>query len=123
MSALSPRQMFLLDEACKPIAEAFEPPYHVGTSGVRGPYRDVDVRLILSDKKYKKMKKAIGNKGIWFLGLAIGQYLADRTDLPIDFQIQQQSAANAAHKGSRNPLGLRHLGSYKGDTTPIEENN
>lgn len=22
--------MFLLDEACKPIAEAFEPPYHVG---------------------------------------------------------------------------------------------
>lgn len=47
MSAFSPRQMFALDEACKPISEAFdETPYLVGTAVSRQEYRDVDVRLI-----------------------------------------------------------------------------
>lgn len=124
MSALSPRQMFLLDEACKPIAEGLGTPWLVGTSGVRGPYRDVDVRVMLADKKYKKLQKAIGDEGIYLMGLTMGQYLAERTDLPIDFQIQQMSAANAQHPGGmRNPLGRRTLHSYRGDTTPIKEKN
>lgn len=116
MSALSPRQMFLLDEACKPIAEAFEPPYLVGTAVTRQAYRDIDVRLILPDAKHRKLRKSLGRRGIAFLGLAIGEYLAARTGLPIDFQIQQQTAANHHHpEGRRNPLGLRTLDSYTGD--------
>ncbi|OJU44491.1 MAG: hypothetical protein BGN98_13990 [Microbacterium sp. 69-7] len=116
MSALSPRQMFLLDEACKPIAEAFEPPYLVGTAVTRQEYRDVDVRLILADERYGRLRKAVGKRGLALLGLAIGEYLAARTGLPIDFQIQQQTAANHHHPGGmRNPLGLRHLGNYGGD--------
>lgn len=88
MSALSPRQMFLLDLACKPVAEAFDYSiYHVGTSTSRQEYRDVDVRAILADKQYDRLRKALGLDGIAFLGLAIGEYLHSLTDLPIDFQI------------------------------------
>lgn len=113
--------MFRLDEACKPIVEAFDHSvYHVGTSADgRQEYRDVDVRLILTDKHYARMVKAMGMPGIAFLGLAIGEYLASRTGLPIDFQIQQQTAANKHHGGKfRNPLGLRTLDNYRGDAAP-----
>lgn len=123
MAHLSPRQMFLLDEACKPIAEAFgQVPYMVGSSVRRdgNQPRDIDVRLMLFDKKYKELRKALGPEGINFLGLSIGEYLASRTGLPIDFQIQEMSAANAQHGGGvRNPLGTRKLASYPGDTTPL----
>lgn len=116
MSAFSPRQMFLLDEACRPIAEAFdEAPYLVGTAATRQDYRDVDVRLILDDETYGRLVEVVDTPLREFLGLAIGEYLAARTGLPIDFQIQQQSAANEAHDGSRNPLGLRTLDNYGGD--------
>ena len=115
MSALSPRQMFLLDEACKPIAEAFTAPYLVGTAASRQTHRDVDVRLILSDKHYARLRKAVGVQGVAFLGLAIGEYLAARTGLPVDFQVQQQTAANQHHDGPRNPLGVRSLDNYGGD--------
>lgn len=123
MSSLSPRQMFLLDEACKPIAEAFDHGiYHVGTSADgRQPFRDVDVRLIMFDKRYKRLRKAIGRRGIALLGLVIGHYLAERTGLPIDFQIQQQTAANHHHGGKlRNPLGLRGLDRYTGDAPLVK---
>lgn len=122
MSALSPRQMFLLDEACKPISEAFVThPYLVGTAVTRQAYRDVDVRLILDDEQYDMMLQGIGKAGIIFLGLAIGQYLESRTGLPIDFQIQQQTAANAQHEGMRNPLGCRTLNNYIGDTDTLKD--
>lgn len=121
MSSLSPRQLFLLDLACKPICEAFDsPPYLVGTaqdprSDGRQP-RDVDVRLILDDKRWKRLDRAVAMGGLAFLGVAIGQYLADLTGLPIDFQIQQQTAANEHHAGKqRNPLGGRQLCDFQGD--------
>ncbi|MFF8187719.1 hypothetical protein ACF044_10725 [Microbacterium sp. NPDC016588] len=119
MSAFSPRQMFALDEACKPIAEAFDAtPYLVGTALDRGGYRDVDVRLILDDTTYARLVGVAGPQLAAFLGLAIGEYLAARTGMPIDFQVQQQSAANERHDGPRNPLGLRTLDNYRGDAAP-----
>lgn len=126
MSAFSPRQMFLLDEACKPLAEAFDvTPYLVGTAlgpsaGGRGEYRDVDVRLMLDDERYEALR-ASGPHVIEFLGIAIGTHLAAVTGLPIDFQIQHADTANELHKGSRNPLGLRNLSNYKGDAHRTEE--
>lgn len=109
--------MFLLDEACKPLYEVFGfGTYQVGTSATRGEFRDVDVRLILKDKQFDALKKAIGRNGVSFLGLAIGEYLAARTNgLPIDFQIQRMTEANLLHDGIRNPLGHRTLENYKGD--------
>lgn len=123
MSNLSPRQLFLLDEACKPIKKAFgHCPYLVGSAASleRKGYRDVDVRLILFDKEYDKLNKAVGQDAIIFLGLSIGEYLASRTGLPIDFQIQRATEANAKHDGHRNALGTRSLSEFRGDA-PIEE--
>lgn len=120
MSAFSPRQMFLLDQACKPIVEAFDAtPYLVGTAlapstGGRGEYRDVDVRLMLEPERYAALA-LFGTDLIAFLGIAIGQYLYAATGLPIDFQIQHADVANGRYHGPRNPLGLRHLSNYRGD--------
>lgn len=84
--------------------------YHVGSSlGEKVGWRDVDVRLILSDKKYKAM--GYGNprnshqSAKWRAEIkawsALGQQM---TGLPIDFQIQQQSYANKMYKGARSAL-------------------
>lgn len=124
MSALSPRQMWLLDSACQPLLEAFGwSTYLVGTAMEPRdgkPPRDIDVRTIMGDKRHDKLKKAIGTKGIAFLGIAVGQYLASLTGLPIDYQIQRQTEANALHSGPRNPLGHRNLGNYKGDAQTVD---
>lgn len=125
MSGLSPRQMFLLDNACWPLRHEFPgDPYLVGTAQVHqkgdpAP-RDVDVRHILRDEEYAALQEAVGIEGIRFLGLAIGQYLASTTGLPVDFQFQQQSAANDLHAKPRNPLGIRGLENYAGDAEPRE---
>jgi hypothetical protein len=113
--------MFLLDSACSPIWDAFgRGVYLVGTATERGQYRDVDVRAIMADKKHDRLEKAIGGDGIAFLGIAIGQYLASLTGLPIDFQIQRQTEANHHHPNkTRNPLGTRSMLNFQGDAPPM----
>lgn len=122
MSAFSPRQMFLLDLACKPIWETYGGDlYLVGTANERGEYRDVDVRLILADKKYDRLRKAIGLDGIALMGLTTGQYIASLTGMPIDFQVQRRTEANEKHPGkTRNPIGLRGMHNFIGDASPRE---
>lgn len=122
MSAFSPRQMFLLDLACKPIWETYDGDlYLVGTANERGEYRDVDVRLILADKKYDRLRKAIGLDGIALMGLTTGQYIASLTGMPVDFQVQRRTEANDKHPNkSRNPIGLRSMLDFRGDATPSE---
>jgi hypothetical protein len=125
---LSPRQMFLLENACWPIRRAFidhDDPmsglYLVGstmTGEKSNGARDTDVRLMLSDRKYASLNAVIGMTGIRFLGIAIGQYLASTTGLPIDFQLQQTTAANDEHGPYRNPLGSRDIDSFVGDGEP-----
>lgn len=92
--------------------------YLVGTAmearGDRAP-RDIDVRMILTDKTYDRLMKALGSEGIAFMGLAYGQYLHSLTDLPIDFQVQRMTDANNLHRGPRNPLGHRSMANYRGD--------
>lgn len=120
MSYLSTLKFHELDQACRPIYEAFNtPPYLVGSAGEKGDFHDVDIRLILNDKDFDLLFS--GNNKLWaFMCLAIATYLRERTDLPIDFQIQRQTEANARHPKSRNPMGLRNLESYAGggDGTP-----
>lgn len=119
MTALSPRQLFLLDLACRPIDEAFDGSvYLVGTAVQRQPHRDVDVRAMLPDKQFDRLLRAVGMPGITLFGMAIGQYLADLTGLPIDFQFQRQTEANEKHDGMRNPLGTRTLDEFVGDAPP-----
>lgn len=123
MSSLSPRQMFLLDLACQPLNDGLGDfgCYLVGSAAApRGTVepRDVDVRFIMSDKRHDRLVRAIGRDGVAFLGISIGQYLASLTGLPIDFQIQRQTEANALHDGIRNPLGHRGLSNFRGDAQP-----
>lgn len=129
-TGLSPRQMFVLDQACWPIRRAFiygKGPlsglYLVG-SAVKGDNsagrRDVDVRLMLADEEYAALVEAVGISAIRFLGLAISEYLASVTGLPIDFQFQQSSAANEKHGGGwRNPVGTRDIDRFQGDAEPV----
>jgi hypothetical protein len=102
---LTTTQMYHLDQACQVISRAFggEHPYLVGTAGFANigndgrPYRDVDVRLMLDDDEFAA---ACPTRERWeLLCLSIGSYLASRTGLPIDFQIQLASEANAKHGG------------------------
>lgn len=79
--------------------------YHVGSSLTekRG-WRDVDVRLILPDAEYARLKlgdpvNPHSNARWRTLVLVWATFGRVLTGLPIDFQIQQQSHANATTKG------------------------
>ena len=119
MSGLSPPVLFALDLACRPIRQAFkETPYLVGSVQERtaGPRSDVDVRLILSDKKYDRLITSSELRTM--LDIAFSAYLRDATGLLVDFQIQRRTRANEKHAGKqRNPLGVRELANWVGDST------
>lgn len=78
-------------------------PYHVGSSlRDKSGWRDVDVRLILPDDEWAAL--ALGNpdnphsNARWrALTLAWSAYGHALTGLPIDFQVQQQTHANAKY--------------------------
>lgn len=85
-------------------------PYQVGSSlASKTDFRDVDVRVILSDEDYEKW--GFGNpehpqqnkkwRSLVKAYSILGQIM---TGLPIDFQIQQQTNANRLFKGSRSAL-------------------
>lgn len=102
----------LLHEFGSQVWHAFgSPPYHVGSSLLSKTWRDVDVRMILSDDDYAVWE--LGNpryphkNGKWVaLCLAFSALGKQMTGLPIDFQIQQQSLANLAYDQPRSALGV-----------------
>lgn len=113
-SMLSPAEMWRLDNACKPLDEAFEtPPYLVGSAMTDRDYRDVDVRMMLDGDQYDAL---IASPAILaLLNMVFSDYLTHATGLPIDFGFQPQDEANEHHKGPRNPLGTRSLTNFRGD--------
>ena len=89
------------------------PPYQVGSSVVTKKWRDVDVRMILSDDEWKQWglgdDPKFPNAKWGTLCMAFSLLGKHMTGLPIDFQIQQQTDANTRHKGPRNALGCIEL--------------
>jgi hypothetical protein len=86
-------------------------PYHVGSSATSKTWRDVDVRLILDDDQFHALFPgfAAANHIDAFWSLicaALSELGRARTGLPIDFQIQSMTEANAKYSGIRNPLML-----------------
>jgi hypothetical protein len=82
-------------------------PYHVGSSVFNKTWRDVDVRLILSDEEYERMelgdpKNPHVNRKWVAMTLAFSALGKTMTGLPIDFQIQQQSDANTTYPQKEN---------------------
>ena len=106
----------MLQEFGSQVWHAFgTPPYLVGSALVRKDWRDVDVRLILDDDTWATWAfgapgREHGN-GKWVaLCLAFSALGKQMTDLPIDFQVQQQTHANKLYPNQpRSALGIVDL--------------
>lgn len=94
------------------IDEAFgHLPYLVGSAARGKTWRDVDVRLMLPDDEFDALfpghAKPDRVDGRWaLLCAAISELGKLRTGLPMDFQIQRTSDANALYSGIRHALGM-----------------
>ncbi len=104
---------FNLNMACVPVSQALDfGVYLVGSALDRRDYRDVDVRAIVSDDQWERMfpgcePRMAQRHALWSVMCAsISLYLSQHSGLPIDFQIQQQTYANAEFPNRRHALGL-----------------
>lgn len=91
--------------------------YLVGSCLEKKDYRDVDVRCILADDDFEREfpKNEDGLRPRFMLMcLAISAWFRHVTGLPVDFQFQKQTVANAKHRGPRNALGIY---AWTGDAT------
>lgn len=108
---------FHLELACQHVNAAFGGfgCFLVGSALERPDWRDIDVRYIMTDEEFAAEFPAVNMKAHnwefdpkWILlTTGIAAYLSKASGLPVDFQFQPQSHANARHKGPRNALGLR----------------
>lgn len=82
--------------------------YHVGSSLTSKDWRDVDVRLLLPDDEFAalfgRIESAEANPKLAAITLAFAALGTAMTGLPIDFQIQTVSHANAAYPAMRSAL-------------------
>lgn len=94
-----------LDHAAALVHKAFGTrPYLVGSATERPDYRDVDLRLILDDAEFDALFAE--RPALWSLiCLTVSDFLGTASALPVDFQIQRRTDANAAYPGLRNPVG------------------
>lgn len=122
---LTTADLYRLDIACAPLrrllGDRHGGVYLVGSieQGKKN-WRDVDVRLILTDDEFDAMFG--GKPNLWALfSYAVSRQLAADTGLPIDFQVQRMTEANNKYPGEpRNPLGrgARTFAGF-GDATPF----
>ena len=95
-------EYFLLNEACRAVSKAFDShPILVGSVLSCKDYRDVDVRMMLPDDEFAALSPAMWK----FIDHSISVLLQKQTDLPVDFQVQQMTAANSEFAGRRSSLG------------------
>lgn len=107
VSWLTISETFDLNVACKVLKPFGLGTYHVGSSLTRPDYHDVDLRCILADQEFDEMFGGDDKSTrLLFLNTAISEWLAARTGLPIDFQFQKMTEANAKFDGQRNAVGL-----------------
>lgn len=97
-------QQFDLNHACRAVTEAFgHPPMLVGSVLTRADFRDVDVRSIVANEDFDRM---FGDGALLpLLNRAVSEWLSARTGLPVDYQVQRMSEANAAFEGLRSAIG------------------
>ena len=102
-----PQTFYLNDFGEKVMAVFGSPPYLVGSATKGKKWRDVDVRLILTDDEWKAWgfghPQHPGEKWavICMAFAALGKHM---TGLPIDFQIQQMTEANRLFPCKREAL-------------------
>lgn len=87
-------------------------PFHVGSSVEGKDWRDVDVRVMLDGREYRRWfgkytKPQCANAKWNGMCLAFAELGHRMTGLPIDFQIQRVREANRQYGNRpRNPLGV-----------------
>lgn len=107
-----------LDMASILVREALDTPYLVGSVLTTSDHRDVDIRVILPDKRYRRLFERPARDPLRHLvQVAITDHYVKATGLRVDFQIQSMSAANSKlADGSPRYPGVRHpLGMYPED--------
>lgn len=114
--------VFALEQACKLLRDAFRAEteqdhigiYVVGSCLERPDFRDVDVRMMMDDASFSRLFPAANiDPATWefdprwcLMVVSISKWMSDQTGLPVDFQFQPMSRANALHKGKRHAMGL-----------------
>lgn len=115
MSPVGMPEWLKLDNFGRVVMEAFPDAlgcFHVGSSLEGKTWRDVDVRLMLTDEDFEAtvgafMEPKCLNARWNAFCLAFSALGWDMTGLPIDFQIDQQTEANKAYAGRpRSSLGV-----------------
>ena len=104
-------QYIALSMAVEPVETGLDTlgTFLVGSCLERPDFRDVDVRTIMRDETYDQLFPVRADTApadaFWSLLCAsIGAHLERASQLPIDYQIQRCSEANALHPGPRNAL-------------------
>ncbi len=107
VSYLTVSQTYDLSIACRALRDFGYGTFHVGSSLIRADYRDVDLRCILPNKEFDELfaneSSEIGDRKLKFLNVAISEWIAARTGLPIDFQFQRMSDANHEFPTATHP--------------------
>lgn len=107
-------KVFALELACQHVSQAFGGfgCYVVGSALDRPDWRDVDVRCILSDEEFATLFPDASPTAWEFdprwlvMTVSISAWLSQQSGLPVDFQFQPQTHANARHPGKRNAIGM-----------------
>lgn len=104
---LGPPERYLIEQWGRMLREAFgRTPYLVGSLARNEPWRDVDVRLILDDHEFDRLTGG-DDLRLQALNVAVSIWGQQATGLPIDFQFQPVTAANAESGGQpRHALGI-----------------
>jgi hypothetical protein len=98
--------LYRLDAACSRIWNVWDGGlYLVGSVLERPSYRDVDLRLMMKPKRFRRLGS---EHEVLMLNAAMSGWVASMTGLAIDFQFQDRDAANAEFPGRpRRPAGMR----------------
>lgn len=105
-SRLGPPEMLPLRVWGAGLWHAFgEMPYLVGSAARDEEWRDVDVRIMLSQERFDALTGGRAAQ-LAALNLSVSLWGRQATGLPIDFQFQEVDSANAEHSGNRNPIGF-----------------
>ena len=109
-------QFFDLNNACRVVVDAFGwDLYLVGSALEKRDYRDVDLRLILDDTEFDALFPGLAGRAgaasrdakFSLLCSAISLYLSRHSGLPVDFQFQRRTDANAEFADRpRNAVGV-----------------
>lgn len=98
-----------LEDWCRMVRAIFgsaHGPYLVGSATERADYRDVDIRILVPDRTFDRLFRH-RLEAVRYVNRAFSVWGQRETGLPIDFQVQRMTEANAEFSKPRNAMGVR----------------